>query len=69
MKDMRGIDIKIGQVIAYGKSDKDHPIHIGKVVLDLCNKYNEVLVNDGKAPPLIRPKCKQELDDKEEQKK
>ena len=29
MKDMRGIDIEIGQVIAYGKSDKDHPIHIG----------------------------------------
>ena len=32
MKDMRGIDIKVGQVIAYGKSDKDHPIHIGKVI-------------------------------------
>mgnify|MGYP003620548377 FL=1 len=44
------------------------PYYQNGAVLDLRNKYNEVLVNDGKAP-LIRPMCKQELADKEDQKK
>ena len=59
------------KIITYNKERCSYkcPYYQNGAVLDLCNKFNEILVNDGKAPPLIRPKCKQELDDKEEQKK
>ena len=31
MKDLRGVDIKKGDRIVYGKSDRHNPIKIGKV--------------------------------------
>ena len=45
------------------------PYYLDGPVLSLCNKFNEVLVYDGKAPPLVRPKCKQSLVNEEEQRK
>lgn len=32
LKDLRGVELSIGDVVAYGKSDRNNPINIGTIV-------------------------------------
>ena len=41
-KDMRGVRIEVGNVVAYGKSDRYDPIRIGNIVA-ITDKHIEVL--------------------------
>lgn len=41
-KDMRGVKIKVGDTVAYGKSDRYDPIRIGSIVT-ITDKHIEVL--------------------------
>lgn len=53
MNDLRGVNISIDDVVAYGKSNRDNPINIGKVV-DITEDYVEILgkgnMKTGKIP-------------------
>ena len=46
-KDLRGIEIKVGDRIVYGKSNRDNPIKLGKVI-SINEDFIEVLGDGNK---------------------
>ncbi|UZV41276.1 hypothetical protein vBVpaMR16F_210 [Vibrio phage vB_VpaM_R16F] len=40
--DMRGIEVSVGDIIVYGKSDRNNPINIGKI-MSIDGDYMKVL--------------------------
>lgn len=41
-KDIRGVEIEVGDFIAYGKSNRNNPFNLGKVI-SVSDKFIEVL--------------------------
>jgi hypothetical protein len=37
LKDLRGVTLSVGDIVAYGKSDRNNPINIGTIV-DITEK-------------------------------